>query len=313
MTIATFALALLMTAIPHGEQQLEAGDGVTIWWKSAGSGPAVVVIHGGPGLDHGSLAADLTPLEKTHTVIYYDQRGGGRSSLPGDPALLTIDHHVRDLEALRVRLGVEKLTLLAHSFGPAIAARYAIAHPGRVERMIFLGPIPPRKGTFFEDYGATLQSRIGEAGEKRADDAYRRMMEGDDVVSACRDYWAVGIPPRLAKGVEVSVVRSDLCTSPAAAIRFGTKTTGEATWGSLGDWDWRVELEKVKAPLLVIHGDEDAIPLTQVREWISAMPDARILVLERTGHFPHAEKPAIVFPAIEGFLKGEWPIDARRK
>jgi len=313
MTIAAFALGLLMTTIPHGEQRLQSGDGVEIWWNSAGSGPPIVVIHGGPGLDHASLAADLTPLEKTRTVIYYDQRGGGRSSLPADPALLTIDHHVRDLEALRVRLGLEKLTLLAHSFGPAIAARYAIAHPDRVERLIFLGPIPPRKGTFFEDYGATLRSRIGEAGEKRADDAYKRMMEGTGVTAACRDYWAVGIPPRLAKGVDVSVVKSDLCTAPAAAIRFGMKTTGEATWASLGDWDWRVELEKVKAPTLVIHGDEDAIPLTQVREWISAMPAARILVLERTGHFPHAEKPAIVFPAIEEFLKGKWPVDAKKK
>jgi proline iminopeptidase len=283
---------------------------VTIWWTSAGSGPPVVVIHGGPGLDHGSLRADLAPLERSHTVVYYDQRGGGRSSLPGDPALLTIDDHVRDLEALRVRLGLEKLTLLAHSFGPAIAARYAIAHPDRVERMIFLGPIPPRRGTFFEDYGATLRSRIGDDGEKRADDAYKRMMEGDDVVSACRDYWAVGIPPRLAKGVDVSVVKSDLCTASPEAIRFGMKTTGEATWASLGDWDWRAELEKVKAPVLVIHGDEDAIPLEQVREWISALPDARILVLERTGHFPHAEKPAIVYPATEGFLKGRWPKTA---
>lgn len=307
MNIAAFAFGLLMATIPHGPGTVNSTDGVKIWWASEGNGPPVIVIHGGPGMDHASLEADLARLEKTHTVVYYDQRGGGHSSLPDDPALLTIDRHVQDLEALRVRLGLERLTILAHSFGPAIAARYAIAHPDRVERMIFLGPIPPRKGTFFEDYGATLASRIGEEGEKRAEDAYERMMTGDDVATACRDYWAIGIPPRLAKGVDVSVVKSDLCAAPPEAIRFGMKTTGEATWASLGDWDWRAELGKLKTPTLVIHGDEDAIPLAQVREWIAAMPDARILVLSKTGHFPHAERPGIVFPAIEEFTNGQWP------
>lgn len=313
MNIATFAIGLLLATVPHGPGTVDGKDGVKIWWKAAGSGPPIVVIHGGPGMDHASLAADLAPLETRHTLVYYDQRGGGRSSLPSDPAALSIDRYVDDLEALRVRLGVGKLTLLAHSFGPAVAARYAIAHPDRVERMVFLGPVPPRKGTFFEDYGATLRSRIGEEGEKRADDAYKRMTEGDDIVAACRDYWAIGIPPRLAKGTSVSVVKADLCSAPPEAIRFGMRTTGEATWASLGDWDWRAELKGVKAPVLVIHGDEEAIPLAQVREWVTALPDARILVLEKTGHFPHAEQPSIVFPAIEDFLKGTWPVDAVRK
>lgn len=307
------ALALLMGTIPEGPHRLETADGQRIWWAAEGKGSAIVVVHGGPGLDHGSLAADLRPLARTHTLAWYDQRGGGRSSLPDDPKLLTIDAHVADLEALRREIGAEKLTLLAHSFGPAIAARYAIAHPGRVERMIFLGPIPPSKGTFFEEYGKELSARIGDAGREKADDAYRRIVEGDDVVAACRDYWAVGTPPRLAKGTSVSVVKADLCSAPPEAIRFGMRTTGEATWASLGEWDWRPELAGVKAPVLVIHGDEDAIPLAQVREWVTALPDARILVLGKTGHFPHAEKPDVVFPAIEQFLKGTWPAGAAGK
>lgn len=312
MQLAAIAMAMLLSTIPSGPQQVESADGIRIWWKAEGSGPPIVVIHGGPGLDHGSLAADLTTLAKTHTLVYYDQRGGGRSALPEDTSLLSISDHVRDLETLRIALGLETMTLLAHSFGPAIAALYAVEHPDRVERMIFLGPIPPRKGSFFEDYGTRLESRLTDEQRKSADAAYASIEAGTDVVEACRAYWVVGTPPRLAKGVPSSVVKADLCTAPAEAIRYGMTKTGEATWGSMGDWDWRERLRAVKAPTLVIHGDEDAIPLALVREWIPSLPDARIIVLEKTGHFPHAEQPAVVFKAIEQFTKGTWPKAATR-
>jgi proline iminopeptidase len=292
---------------------VDAGDGVRIWFSEAGHGSPVIVVHGGPGMDHLTLEADLTPLEKHHRVIYYDQRGGGLSSLPADPALLTIEHHVADLEALRKALGLEKVTLLAHSFGPAVAASYAIRYPERVERMIFLGPIPPRKGKFFEEFGARLTKRLTPEQSKRAGELQGQLATSTDVARLCRDYWAIMTPPRLAKGTAMSVVKGDLCASPPEAIRFGMLKTNPATFGSLGDWDWTSKLAAVKAPTLVIHGDEDAIPMAMVSEWVTALPNARILRLEHTAHFPHAEQPQIVFPAIETFLRGGWPKEAAKK
>jgi proline iminopeptidase len=114
----TFLIALLFAVA-----NVKVGDGVHLFVEQRGHGSPIIVIHGGPGMDHGSLSADLVPLERRHRLIYYDQRGGGRSTLPADTSLLTIEHHVDDLEALRKQLGLEKVTLLAHSFGPAIAAR----------------------------------------------------------------------------------------------------------------------------------------------------------------------------------------------
>lgn len=281
---------------------VDSQGGVGIFTRSVGAGPHIVVIHGGPGMDHESLAADLAPLAQRHLLIYYDQRGGGRSTLPDDPSLLTIDHHVADLEAIRKHYGLEKLTILAHSFGPAIAALYALEHPARVDRMIFLGPIPPRKGTFFEDYGRNLEARLSPEDARRADELAKRMNDGVDVVASCREYWRIETPPRLAKGVALAVVKSDLCAASAEAIQHGMSKTNPATFGSLGEWDWRERLKTVRAPVLIIYGVEDAIPLEQVREW-TALPNSRLLELEGAGHFPHAEKPDIVFPASEEFLR----------
>jgi len=292
----TFIAALLLTAT------IESTDGVRIWYTEAGKGSPIVVVHGGPGMDHASLAADLVPLTKKHRVVYYDQRGGGRSTLPDDTTLLGIDHHVRDLEALRQHLGLRKMTILAHSFGPAIVALYAIRYPQHVERMIFLGPIPPRKGKFFEEFPANLAQRIDEKQLARARELQKQYATATDVAALCREYWAIMTPPRVAKSLKASVVKSSLCSSPPEAIRYGSTKTLPATFASLGDWDWTADLAKVKVPTLIIHGEEDAIPMAMVEEWATAMPNARLVRLPQTAHFPHAERPKQVFAEIEAFL-----------
>jgi len=80
--------------------------------------------------------------------------------------------------------------------------------------------------------------------------------------------------------------------------------TPPVTFESLGDWDWTAKLASVPAPVLIIHGEEDAIPMTMVREWTTAFPHARMIEVPNAAHFPHAEQPAIVFDAIENFLNG---------
>src|SRR5206468_1278771 len=115
----------------------------------------------------------------------------------------------------------EKVTLLAHSFGPAIAARYAIRYPDRIERMIFLSPIPPSKGKFFEEVGQLLMSRLTDAQIKRSEELQGAFETSKDVTAVCREYWSIMTPPRLAKTVPISVVKSDLCAAPPEAIRYG--------------------------------------------------------------------------------------------
>ncbi|MGZ4809868.1 MAG: alpha/beta fold hydrolase [Thermoanaerobaculia bacterium] len=278
-------------------------DHVNLYYTEVGKGSPVIVIHGGPGMDSASLAADLEPLTRTHRLIYYDQRGGGRSTLPADPALLTIDHHVQDLEALRRHLGIEKMMILAHSFGTAIAAQYAIKYPEHVDRMIFLGPIPPRKGKFFEEFGATMGQRLTPAQQKRGEELQKSLETAKDIVAVCREYWAIMTPPRLAKGLPASVVKSDLCSASPEAIRYGMTKTNPKTFASLGDWDWTKDFAGLKAPVLIIHGEEDAIPMAMVAEWTKTFPNSRLMRVPHAAHFPHAEQPDVVFPAIEKFLK----------
>ena len=113
----------------------------------------------------------------------------------------------------------------------------------------------------------------------------------------------------LASAVDLDLVQLPV-RDRREALRYGMAKTNPATFGSMGDWNWTADPARVHAPTLIIHGDEDAIPMPMVSEWVTALPNARILRLRETGHFPHAERPSIVFPAMETFLRGKWPKGA---
>jgi proline iminopeptidase len=285
------------------------GDGAGLFYRMVGSGPDVLVmIHGGPGMDMGYMVPDFQPLAQRHRLLFYDQRGGGRSELlRDDAALYTMERHVADLEALRRHFGLARMTLVAHSFGPAIAASYAMAHPDRVARMILIGPVPPRAADMETRYAASIDSRL--TSDERAELAKQEdaMLHGADPVTACRAYWAIGVKPRLARPELASKITGDFCSAGPAAIRSGMAVAGPHTSESLGAWDFRPGLGRVGAPTLIIHGEAEAIPMDLVEEWTTALPHATLVKIPDASHFPYVERPDLVWPAIESFLQANPP------
>ena len=283
-------------------------DSARLYYRVVGRGrDTLIAIHGGPGVDLESIAGDFGPLAERHTVIFYDQRGAGRSTLPADTAQLTAARQVADLDAVRRHFGIARATLVAHSYGPLLAASYAVAHPGAVRRMVFFGAVPPRRGDLWQRFGAALAARTDSAGRARTADALRRLADpasdGAAVRRACRDYWAAAMRPRLADPRRtLGLVRSDLCASDPAGIRYGLLTTNRVVMASHGDWDLTAALRAVTAPTLVVHGEAEAIPMDLVEEWTRALPRARLLRVPDAAHFAYAEQGARVWPEVERFL-----------
>lgn len=288
---------------------IEGADGVRLYYRVAGSGAdTVVALHGGPGVGHQVLAPDLGPLEARHTVIYYDQRGGGRSGLP-DTTLLGIDRFVEDLDAVRRHFGMRRMELLAHSFGPLVAASYAQKYPDRVERMVFVGAIGPRRADGDAYARATAQQR-DTVRERRWQGIIRKLLTGtaQEAVDACRDYEAMNREAAAAEGRPQG--RGTSCDAPAEAVQYGYRYTSQITPRRLGSWDFTGALGHVRAPLLVITGDRDETPVAGHRAWAAAVPDGRLLVIPGAGHGPHVEAPGVYFPALDAFLAGGWPAGA---
>ncbi|MFL5607483.1 MAG: alpha/beta hydrolase, partial [Gemmatimonadaceae bacterium] len=179
-----------------------------------------------------------------------------------------------------------------------------IAHPDVVRRMVFFGPVPPRRGDFWKRFAQSMNARLDSTQRARLGEAARRL--GDTTVDArvaCREYWALAMRPRLAEPERtLPLIKSDLCASAPAGIRYGLTTTNRVVMGSYGDWDLRAALASVSAPTLVVHGEEEAIPMDLVTEWTTALPHARLMRVPRAAHFTYAERPEVVWPAVEAFL-----------
>jgi proline iminopeptidase len=285
-------------------------DSLRLFYRVTGAGPdTLIAIHGGPGVDLESIAADFAPLEARHTIIFYDQRGAGRSTLPADTARLGARQQVEDLETVRRRFGIARMTLIAHSYGPLLAASYALAHPDRVRRMVFFGPVPPRRGDLFNRMGTTFNARLDSTERSRLAEAAKRLVDPRsdtaEVRRACREYWSIALRPRLADpDRSLALIKSDLCASSADGIRFGLDVTNRVVMESHGNWDLRAPLAALDVPTLIVHGEEEAIPMDLVEVWVRSMPHAQLMRVPGAAHFTYAERPEIVWPAVERFLSG---------
>src|SRR5690348_3094480 len=120
-------------------------EGASLYALEVGTGPAIaVLLHGGPGASHDYLRPQLDALASPgrRRLLYYDQRGGGRSALAPGASFGGIAEHVADLEAVRGWLGQERLTVVGYSWGGLLALAWALDHPERVERLALISPAP---------------------------------------------------------------------------------------------------------------------------------------------------------------------------
>jgi proline iminopeptidase len=270
----------------------------------------LIVLHGGPGLTLEYLADDLSPLAQERSVIFYDQRGAGRSTLVADPAALDAERFADDLEAIRQQFGLERVTLVGHSWGAGLAALYAMRHPDRVSRMVLIGPMPLRRSELDRSFDIIRASRTPEDVEQfmAVRDAVRANPGNAD---ACRAFYALWFRPFFADPADLTKTRGDFCAGSPEALRNGAVAVGRHTMASLSDFDWRDRLKHISSPVLVLHGTRDPIPVSTAREWATAFPNGRLLLLEGVGHFPYVEAPEEFFSAVDAFLSGEWPKEAQ--
>lgn len=271
-------------------------DAARLFTTSVGEGEAIVVLHGGPGLDHSYLRPGMDRLADTYRVIYYDQRGTGRSTGEADSSRLTIGQFVDDLEHVRKGLFLERLNLLGHSWGGLLSLAYALEYPDRVASIVLASPI----GASFEYLAAfdslrrsrtTAEDSAGIAGIM----ASTSFAAGD--TSAIADLLKTYF--RSYFFVRDSVRSINLDVPPATAGNI-FRIYG-AFLPYLSTFDLRDSLAGLRSPVLVVYGEEDVIPTRFAEEIQRSIPGARSAHLSRCGHFPFVESPDPFFTAVSEF------------
>jgi proline iminopeptidase len=212
-------------------------------------------------------------------LVYYDQRGSGRSD---DNSAPTAAEHVADLEALRVELGEEQLVLLGYSWGALLAMLYALEHPTRVARLALLSPAPAASAE-----RPAMKTRLAAAGQRPEVAELRRRLGPLDRRSrfalAVAGYF---VDPSLALNLTPFIVKQKV---------------EESVWKSLGEYDLRPRLSTLSIPSLVAHGEEDPIPVETARATAEALR-ARFVTFPRCGHCPYVEAQAACLQTLDSFL-----------
>lgn len=266
-----------------------------------GAGEPVIVVNGGPGLTYSYLFSGMRFLEQTRETVLYDQRGAGHSvDTLSSADELNFPQFVEDLEQLRNSLGYTSFTLIGHSWGGMLATRYAIEHPERLSHLIIMNSMPLTSSgihAFLRRWQAKVANseEIADLQESKAflsgdvetvKEVYRLIFRHYVSLEESADLLDLSFPSEKAASNSFMICQ--------AFLRFLTEH----------EVDLRPELAKLGMPALIIHGEEDIVPVWTAEEIAEAIPDSRLVVLEKCGHFPYVEQAEAFQKAIRLFLPG---------
>jgi proline iminopeptidase len=281
----------------------ETTSGQTLSYMRRGEGPLVVCFPGGPGLD--PLAYYATLELPGHELLIFAPRGVGASSSPNAEEAYSTGGYVQDVEALRLHLNAERLTLYGSSHGAMVALAYACARPGRVEKLVLVAT-PLRFDDAYRAAIVTQRRRFSEA----VSDGAQRLAAADEASSRLADETTDPAQrPGLMRAIFTRYVVEEghaetqyldaLCAAP---INFVAQPQ---TFRELSDPHRRPlqDAAGVTAPALVVVGalDTSSLP-ANAHETADALDNGRAVELPGVGHFPEVEAAELMGPLVAEFL-----------
>lgn len=281
--------------MPDG--RLVAIDDTSLWVVTRGDGPIpLIVLHGGPGLDHHEFDDYLDPLTDRCTLHLVDMRHQGASARDTLPHTWTLERMAQDVQMLALAMGLGRYAVLGHSYGAFVTLQHAIDHPGVPLASIVSCGVPAAS---FMDRTPELIAAM-EPVEVRTKVEAALAAEAD--VSTPEGLWrllvdempvffADPLDPRIADYVARTerTVLSPEMLAHAASSGFAL--------------DLVSRLPEVPHPVLVLAGRHDRVcPVEGSEATAAGIPGAELVVFERSGHMPFVEEPEAYVAAVGTFL-----------
>lgn len=264
-------------------------DGVSLNVVEVGDGFPVIVLHGGPGLDHTGFRPYLDPLGDEFRLLYADERGQGLSERV-DPGTLSLEVFARDVDLLAEALGLERFALLGHSFGAIITTKHAIDSGTAAAYVISGGG--DSSAALAADVDASLEA-MGEAGVP-----IKASWEQEKVVASegeLKELLRVQMPFHFA-GEPPPGYGEDTVGTPDVLRHFANI--------GYGDFDYAPDLHLVSKPTLVIVGEKDRTTTPRAaRALHERIEGSRLVVLPGAGHMSFVEAPDPYIAAVRTFLR----------
>lgn len=272
-------------------------NGTKLFVKTIGKGEPIIVVHGGPGMNHTYLMPHLHALAKDYQVILYDQRASGQSATPS-PDSVSLSFFADDIEGIRKAIGGDKITLFAHSWGAIPVMEYAKRYPEQTRAIIFCNSIPLNKNFDAEMRENQLRKTNG------LDSTDRSIIMGSPnfkagKASAYRKLLLLSFRNSFAKESNFHKLNFDLPTNYVTAS--GALYTGLGK--ELSSYDYYPDLKQMTFPVLVMYGEDDAIPLRSQEMITENAPNSQIEVFKKSGHFIFIEERKKFAAVVDRFIR----------
>jgi len=278
-------------------QKVDVG-GTRLYVEMRGPATALplIVLHGGPGLDHHEFSDYLDPLTDRYRLLLVDQRAQGLSDRDCDPSTWTIETMADDVSRLAAILGLTEYAVLGHSFGAFVALQHACDAPGAALGSIVSSGVPSMR--FFADLDerlaafepAELREQVTASWAREAD-----VTTAEECAALLHEQnpWHFGDPydPRIA---EYERKTAGTVYSPEVLRAFSTSDVGIEVENRLGD---------VTQPVLALGGRSDRTCLPEASEVIAAgVRNGRCIIFENSGHMTFVEEQQPYLDAVRSFL-----------
>jgi pimeloyl-ACP methyl ester carboxylesterase len=275
-----------------------ARDGIRLAVHSAGSGPALLCVPGGPGRASAYLE-DLGGLAATRTLRLLDNRATGRSELPSDRDSLQLPRLADDVEDVRVALGLDPADVLGHSAGCPVALLHAARHPGSVRSLVLVTPSGRPFGWAADDLDEIRARRSAEPWYAEAAEAAAALQDASprmrgELEKETRPFWYGRW--------------DDRAQAHAAGADGQMSLRASAGYAPGPDYDpdaARALLSDVTARVLIVVAEHDALTGVTVGQRLAdELPDAEVALVPGAGHFPWVDAPDAFRSTVTTFLDG---------
>jgi len=268
--------------------------GLSLTYETQGEGSEVIfVVHGGPGMPHDYYHPMLTNLSRYAKLVYFDRRAdmlaAGNAHEPA-----SIEEMADDVDALRQTLGLNRVTILGHGFGGAIAVDYALRYPANVKRLILVSA-----AAVVEDPRES-EKRIVKTLTPAELAIYRSGEGGTGAAQPCdrvKKRYSVLYPRYFFRMVPYEFDRGAYTAYfDSLAKKLALTTASRAL-------DLRPQLGEVTAPAIVFAGRHDLVTtMEQSRELASGLPQGKLVVMEQSAHFPIFEENYLFTQWVRQFM-----------
>ncbi len=273
------------------ETRIPAGS-TTLYSRAVGQGTPVIVLHGGPDFDHGYLLPELDRLSDAFRLIYYDQRGRGKSADNVRPQDVTLASDLDDIDRVRRHYALDAVVLLGHSWGAVLAVEYALRNPTHVSHLILMNPAPVSVSDLAAVRTAYLE-RLGEAMDRQRAIVSSAAYQAGDPEAVARRY-RIHFQPSLKRPEDyermMARMRAGFLSQGKDGIVMARAVEDQLmreTW-ELPAYDLLPKLAGLRIPTLVIAGEHDF--MVGAAERISgAIPGAELVIFKDCGHFAFLE------------------------